>query len=292
MKYAQYAVTLAFALISSAALAQPERHLMPALADAPSKIKIKIEYTDPTNGELKGVQQRLKNRYVLETLREFLSALRLPRELTVRTAQCSPNANEIVTSLEYEPQRPVTICYELIDKIEKITVAHTRNEDLQRKVVVGAFVQAALHETAYGIFDILEIPVWGRDFDAADRLAAFIIMQFGDDVANYVMGGTINLFYWSDKTWQGSEFASRASPDPQRFYNYACIAAAASPWLFSSYVKDKVIPADRAGPDGAWCDGEYAQVRKAFNLRLMPNVDADRLVKMRSTPWLAWTPAK
>ena len=290
MKYAQYAVTLAFALISSAALAQPERHLMPALADAPSKIK--IEYTDPTNGELKGVQQRLKNRYVLETLREFLSALRLPRELTVRTAQCSPNANEIVTSLEYEPQRPVTICYELIDKIEKIAVAHTRNEDLQRKVVVGAFVQAALQETAYGIFDVLEIPVWGRDFDAADRLAAFIIMQFGDDVANYVMGGTINLFYWSDKTWQGSEFASRASPDPQRFYNYACIAAAASPWLFSSYVKDKVIPADRAGPDGAWCDGEYAQVRKAFNLRLMPNVDADRLVKMRSTPWLAWTPAK
>jgi len=290
MKYAQYAVTLAFALISSAALAQPERHLMPALADAPSKIK--IEYTDPTNGELKGVQQRLKNRYVLETLREFLSALRLPRELTVRTAQCSPNANEIVTTLEYEPQRPVTICYELIDKIEKIAVAHTRNEDLQRKVVVGAFVQAALQETAYGIFDVLEIPVWGRDFDAADRLAAFIIMQFGDDVANYVMGGTINLFYWSDKTWQGSEFASRASPDPQRFYNYACIAAAASPWLFSSYVKDKVIPADRAGPDGAWCDGEYAQVRKAFNLRLMPNVDADRLVKMRSTPWLAWTPAK
>jgi len=290
MKYAQYAVTLAFALISSAASAQPERHLMPALVDAPSMIK--IEYADPTNAELKGVQQRLKSRYVLETLREFLSALRLPRELTVRTAQCSPKANEIVTSLEYEPQRPVTICYELIDKIEKIAVAHTRNEDLQRKVVVGAFVQAALQETAYGIFDVLEIPVWGRDFDAADRLAAFIIMQFGDDVANYVMGGTINLFYWSDKTWQGSEFASRASPDPQRFYNYACIAAAASPWLFSSYVKDKVIPADRAGPDGAWCDGEYAQVRKAFNLRLMPNVDADRLVKMRSTPWLAWTPAK
>ena len=292
MKYAQYAVTLAFALISSAALAQPERHLMPALADAPSKIKIKIEYTDPTNGELKGVQQRLKNRYVLETLREFLSALRLPRELTVRTAQCSPKANEIVTSLEYEPQRPVTICYELIDKIEKIAVAHTRNEDLQRKVVVGAFVQAALQETAYGIFDVLEIPVWGRDFDAADRLAAFIIMQFGDDVANYVMVGATYLFYWSDKTWQGSEFASRASPDPQRFFNYACIAAAANPWLFYKWVSDKVIPPDRAGPEGRWCDDEYAQVRKAFNLRIMPNVDADLLVKMRSTPWLAWTPAK
>src|SRR5262249_44541632 len=162
-------------------------HLMPSGATAATQSKIKIEYAEPQNAELNGIRQRLKDRYVLETMQEFLSALRLPREVTVRTAQCSENANEIRTSVDYEPQGPVTICYELMDRVEKIAAAHTRDQDVQRKVVVGAFVQAALHETAYGIFDILQIPVWGRDFDAADRLAAFIIMQFGDDVASYVM---------------------------------------------------------------------------------------------------------
>ena len=39
-------------------------------------------------------------------------------------------------------------------------------------------------------------------------------------------------------------------------------------------------------------EGEYEQVRKAFDLRIMPYVDADLLIKIRSTPWLMWSAGK
>ena len=34
------------------------------------------------------------------------------------------------------------------------------------------------------------------------------------------------------------------------------------------------------------------QIRKAFNLRIMPYVDAELLIKARATPWLTWKPGK
>jgi hypothetical protein len=204
--------------------------------------------------------------------------LRLPRELTVRVAQCGSS------NLPYKPLAPATVCYELIDQIERFAASHTRDANLAQTVITGAFVQATLHETAHALFDILEVPIWGREDDAADRLSALIMMQFGDDVANVVMYGTQMLFRWSDQKWTGNAFASEVSPDYQRYFNYACIAVAANWPQFGGLVQNRVIPAHRAQR----CESEYNQIRKAFDLRIMPHIDADLMVKVRATPWLAW----
>ena len=119
-------------------------------------------------------------------------------------------------NLPYKPLGPATVCYELIDQIERFAASHTRDANLAQTVITGAFVQATLHETAHALFDILEVPIWGREDDAADRLSALIMMQFGDDVANVVMYGTQILFRWSDQKWTGNAFASEVSPDYQR----------------------------------------------------------------------------
>jgi hypothetical protein len=74
----------------------------------------------------------------------------------------------------------------------------------------------------------------------------------------------------------------------QYFFNYVCVAYAASPLQFGGLVDNGILPKHRAER----CDGEYAQIRKAFDLRIMPYVDPDLLIKVRSTPWLSWTPAK
>jgi len=42
-----------------------------------------------------------------------------------------------------------------------------------------------------------------------------------------------------------------------------------------------ILPQDRSGR----CEGEYAQVRKAFNLRIMPFVDPDLLIKVKASRW-------
>jgi hypothetical protein len=264
---------VAFALLLSFALATPAE----AQQSTPQS-NINIAYETPTNPKLTSIYTRLKQRRVLEELQAFMVPLRLPRDLTVRLAQCDSE------NIPYKPQTPATICYELIDKIEQVAANHTTDPDLQQTVVIGGFVQAALHETAHALFDVLDVPIWGREDDAVDRLAAVVMMQFGDDVANVVMFGSQLLFRWSNQKWTGNDFASEVSPDYQRYFNYACVAVAANWPQFGGLVSKGVIPPHRADR----CESEYAQIRKAFNLRIMPHIDANLLIKIRAMPWLSW----
>ena len=113
-------------------------------------------------------------------------------------------------------------------------------------MIVGAFVQAVLHEVALATFDILEMPVWGREADAADKLAGFIMVQFGKDVALKIMIGAAWFFDASDRTWSKSDIASEQSPEAQRFFNYLCIAFGSDPTSFKFLIDQNLLPVRRA----------------------------------------------
>jgi Putative metallopeptidase len=117
---------VAFALLLSFALATPAE----AQQSTPQS-NINIAYETPTNPKLTSIYTRLKQRRVLEELQAFMVPLRLPRDLTVRLAQCDSE------NIPYKPQTPATICYELIDKIEQVAANHTTDPDLQQTVVIG-----------------------------------------------------------------------------------------------------------------------------------------------------------
>ncbi len=261
---------LVLALLCIIAAAAPA-----AAQTSPTQGHVKIAYERPTDARFAPIHDRIIKLKVLEELQAFMAPLHLPRDITVRTAQCGSE------NVRYRSPGPATVCYELIGKIEQLAQTRTQDPIIRQTVIIGGFVQATFHETAMALFDVLEVPIWGRREDAADRLAAVVMMQFGDDVASTVMQGTHLLFQWSDQKWTGSAFASELSPDQQRFFNYACVAVAANRPLFGGLVRNRVIPQFRARE----CDDEYAKIRKAFHLRLMPHMDADLLVKARATPW-------
>jgi hypothetical protein len=157
---------------------------------------------------------------------------------------------------------------------------------MQDTVIIGTFVQALFHEVAAAVLDILQVPIWGRREDAADRLSGFIMLQFGEEVARQTVIGSGIYFENSGKSWTGKDFAGAHSPEAQRYFNFLCMAYGGAPKVFEFLVKAEgdakpVLPEDRAGR----CADEYAQVRKAFNLRIMPFVDPDLLVKVKSSPW-------
>ncbi len=241
---------------------------------------VEIVYREPRTLAFKPIAERLKQHHVLEQLKVFLAPLRLPRKLTINVDECG------APTRPYRSQGPVTICYELVDQIEKVAAKADASE--RERVLVGAFVQVAFHETAHAVFDILQVPVWGREDDAADRLAAFIMVEFGEDVAMQTILGTAAFFRLSGRTWTGSEFAEVNSPEAQRFYNYLCIALGGAPKSFEFLVnpkdKDEQLLPDRRAER---CAGEFVQVRQAFNLRIMPYVDPDILVKVRAIQWLS-----
>lgn len=254
----------------------------PARAQAPAVIQnpqIEIAYQKPGNPAFQPIYDRLTKLKVLEQLKQFTAPLRLPRKLAVTVDQCNAKTRP------YKPQGPVTVCYELIEQIER--VAAKADKDAQERLIVGTFVQVVLHETAHAVFDILQVPVWGRAEDSADNLAAFIMLQFGDDLALQTIQGTANFFQLSEKTWTGSDFADVNSPDPQRYFNYLCMAYGSDKTTFEFLVKadegkQAVLPKNRA----VRCAREYETFRKFFNMRIMPYVDPDLLTTVRSMQWV------
>jgi hypothetical protein len=252
------------------------------LAWASSPERVHVSYEPPSDAKFQPIYESLKSRQVLERLQGLLAPLRLPKPLTIRVAQCDAETQH------YQPGSPVTICYELIQRIADITRLNTSDADEQALIIHGTLVEAVLHEVAYAVFDLLEVPVWGREEDAADRLSALIMVQFGDEIARTTIAGTVKFFDYSNHEWTGADFAQEESPEAQRFYNYLCIAYGGDPQTFD-FVAPRPGPTKmpRLSPHRAgWCKYEYAQVRDAFNLRIMPFVDPDALLKVRATKWL------
>ncbi len=239
--------------------------------------QIDIAYVAPSDPKFRPIYDRLKQRQPLEELRQFLAPLRLPRKLLVRTAQCGS------VTADYQPNGPATICYEYLDQLGQLAPKDRTPDGVARAdVITGAFVQAMLYQTARAVFDILQVPVWGREADAADELAGYLMLQFGKDVALRTLNGTAWFFAASDHTWTGSDFSDERGTEAQRFYNYLCIAYGGDPITFASFVQKKTLPDERA----LRCAHEFSELRFAFGKTIAPYVDQDLLKIVLATQWL------
>jgi hypothetical protein len=249
---------------------------VPILAEERLGATIEIAYVEPATERYRPYYEELKRRGVLEELQRFLAPLRLPRRLVVRTYECGSEA------MPYEPGGPVTLCYEYVGRIVELAPPDATPTGVSRQgAITGAFVQSALHGVAHAVFDLLEIPIWGREHDAADNLAAFVMLQFGRDVAVRTVTGAVWFFEASGRTWTGSEFARATSPEGQRFYNFLCIAYGGDPVTFEALVKDSLL----ATPRAARCSREYGEIRYAFRRFILPKLDQAALAEVQSMQW-------
>jgi hypothetical protein len=225
------------------------------------------------------VRDMLQRHKVLEKAQVFMSPLRLPRELTIRTAECGAPA------VPYDADKGViTICYEAIASIEDLAKGATSEADDLTALVTGGVIEEVLHCMADGILQVFDVPVWGRERDAADLLAAFLMLKFDERAAKVAIIGAARLFGYATSAMGKVDYVSEVSPPAQRFYNFLCIAYGGERRDFQGVVDQGFLPKSRAKR----CEGEYNMIRKAFDLRLMPHVDPDLVVKIRAIDWLQY----
>jgi Putative metallopeptidase len=247
--------------------------------------QIDIAYVEPRNPKFRPIHQRLEQLHVLETLQAFLAPLRLPEKLAVKVDECGG-----ALTMPYRSHGPVTICYEYVALIETNRPTHgyvyfgrgipTLTEN---QAIIGLFVELVLQQVAYAVFDILQVPIWGRMDEAADNVGAFISLEFGKDVALTTILG--NAWFLAQRGVIGAGyFSDPVRPtEAQRFYNFLCIAYGGWPDLFSFLIDDFNLPKDRA--EG--CRSEYRQLRRSFRQTIMPHVDRELLkVVQAKKDWL------
>jgi hypothetical protein len=225
------------------------------------------------------VRDVLQRHKVLEKAQVFMSPLRLPRELTIRTAECG------APSVPYDAEKGIiTICYEAIASIQDLAKGATSDADDLAALVTGGVMEEALHCMADGILQVFDVPMWGRQEDAADLLAAFLMLKFDERTARVAIVGAARLFGYATSAVGKVDYVSEVSPPAQRFYNFLCIAYGGERLGFQGVVDKGFLPKSRA----THCGGEYNTIRKAFDLRLMPHVDPDLVVKVRAIDWLGY----
>ena len=125
--------------------------------------QIRVEYVLPKNPAHQPIYERLKQARALERIQTLLSPLRLPRPLLLKVSGCDGEANA------WYDEGFVTVCYEYLADILKNAPEETLPSGITRQdAILGPFVDVFLHESGHAVFDILKVPVLGREEDAAD----------------------------------------------------------------------------------------------------------------------------
>jgi Putative metallopeptidase len=240
--------------------------------------RIEIEYVTPKNAAHEHIYRLMRERKVLERFKEYLSPLRLPRDLLLKVEGCDGVVNA------WYDEDAVTVCYEYLDSILQNAPEQTTPTGVTRMdAVIGPLVDVFLHETGHAVFDYNQVPILGREEDAADQFAAYFWLQADKRDVHRLLAG-VAYEYVRDaatSTEKKNPFADAHGLPMQRFYNVLCLAYGSDPKFFEQLVTDGHLPADRA--DG--CEDEYAQVKRAMTALIGPYIDEDLAKRVRSKQW-------
>jgi hypothetical protein len=225
--------------------------LLPALLSAgvcsagPPAPRFRVEYRPPErNADLMPYHLAFsQSRTVDGLLDEVARRVALPRDIPVVFMECGqPNAF-------YSPDHKAIIaCYELPELIGALLARAGVPEDRSGRLLGGAFVHALFHEIGHGLIDMYDLPVTGREEDAADRFSTFLLLRVGRVGAEALVSAAVFFLTVHDLEAQGGTlpFWDEHGLGAQRFYNLLCRLYGSDPRAHADLVEAGYLPQDRA----------------------------------------------
>lgn len=169
----------------------------------------------------------------------------------LRFASC-PDANAW-----YEPERrEVRLCLELARQLAGVLAAQLDDEAQMLQALDGALRFIALHELGHALVEQLRLPITGREEDAVDQFAAWLLL--GDaDSASLLSAASV----FASQISGGEDVTAAHSLDRQRYFNLLCWVYGSDPASRASLIEDWSLPGERA----AGCVDEYAQLGRSWS---------------------------
>jgi hypothetical protein len=278
-------VRMAFPLIGVALAAYGPA----ASAEEMSAGRIRIEYVVPKNPAHEALYLQLMTRMALEKIKAILSPFRLPMDVTIRTMGCDGVANAWYQPVDGQPT--ITVCYEYLYQLwNRLPAMVTNNGTTPTDALVGQMLFAFAHEFGHLAFDVYGIPIFGREEDAADNFATFIMLQFHEDGPRLIMGAAWsyhafikNIRENPQATLPLAAFSSNHGQPEERFFNMQCMAYGSNPTLYAGLVQNGFLTQSRAKD----CKYEYDVMKFAYDKEIMPHIDMAMASKVLSKDWLA-----
>jgi hypothetical protein len=222
---------------------------------APSRA-FPVTYERPADPRLVPYLDAMVERQVLERISHALAFIRLPRPLRLVASQCDES------NAWYDGStRSVTFCYEYVRDLVEDARRMPPGTLAPVDAAAGAFVFLFLHEIGHALFDLLRVPVLGREEDAADQVAAFVLLRAGPDLTRRTLLAA---------AWMFRASADSLLPDESDY--------ASDEEEYAGAVGDGRLPPERA--EG--CAEEYAQVEYAVRKTMAGGVDRKAFARLEA----------
>ena len=107
-----------------------------------------------------------------------------PRPLTVKVEECDGDINA------WYLDDAITVCYEYVAWVVSNAPKETTPGGITPlDALLGPLFDVFLHEFGHALFDLFDVPLFGREEDAADQVSAYIMLYFGKDEARRLICG-------------------------------------------------------------------------------------------------------
>lgn len=132
------------------------------------------------------------------------------------------------------------------------------------------------HEIGHLFVGEFNLPVLGKEEDAADSLATVMLLSQETDFANQALRDSADGWYLSEYAkgdeFEDSDFYDEHSLDLQRSYAVVCLMVGAKPELFGEVAEEYEIDAERQ----ARCSLDYQQAVSSWVQLLDPHLIKDK----------------
>lgn len=207
------------------------------------------------------ISQRALDAIVIELKKQ----LALPFDIRVVLVECGGDANAY-----YDPDvHEITICYELLDGYYYLFSRKLKARTARNEAAKGATVSIFLHEVAHALIDGWQLPITGREEDAADQFATLWLIHGMPEGEEMVLNsaGSFKLFADLEKG-QTKVYSDPHSLDEQRFYDTICLLYGHNPDKYEYLIKNGTLPMNRAFD----CEEDYARINKSWQTLLAPHL--------------------
>ena len=197
--------------------------------------------------------------YLMRAANVIESAIEVPGGLRVIMGECGE-----LNALYVPSRRAVVICHELVAHFaDHFRAKYTQNPERIGPAVVNATIFAFFHELGHAFFHIYDFPNLGSEEDAADRIAAMLLLEQGEAAAERTLEGAEGLLALAKlgaaPHWDVHGFGE------QRFFNVACLV------LGALGPNARLVGQDDFNKNRApTCSKEHAQAARSLDRFLAP----------------------
>lgn len=230
--------------------------------------KMTARYDEATSPEaIKGRDLMQQNNLLDDMADSINEGLKLPQDIPLIGTQCD-EANAFWSPDE----KSMTICYE--DAADGLDIYTQLGDPDPTAAALNAEWATFFHETGHMVIDLYGLPAVGREEDAADQLAAYLLLAPGPDgkidpASVQAVKDFAREFEEYDARSgeiETEQFADEHSMNLTRMYNLECWVYGADPEANADLVTDGSLPEERADR----CADEYQQLSDSWSILLEP----------------------